>query len=538
MLKYVLPIFFWLICSLSLQGQQATVLEKGVVTYVSSQNVYVKYASTEGISKGDTLFLQTENELVPCLVVKDKSSTSCVCISMLSEKVKVGEEFFARVPKKEAPKPVVKAKKGAPQMAAQDSLSPSAPLVITPESDEIGETDFKQKIKGRLSAASYSNFYGGREVHRMRYAFTMQGRNLGNSRFSAENYITFRHKVGEWDEVKGNLNHALKIFSLALKYDGKNNASITLGRKINQRISSMGAIDGMQVEKGLGNFLLGGIAGSRPDFADYGLNFNLMQAGAYLGHASQSQQSTFAFIEQRNLSKTDRRFLYLQHSNTLLKNMNVFASMEIDLYKNIHNEAGNTLSLTNLFLSLRYKVSKKISVSASYDNRKNIIYYESFKSYIDQLIDIETRQGLRFNVNYRPLKFVTWGANASWRFQKSDMNLSKNLNSYLNISRIPWIKASVSLTANFLQTHYLNSKIVGIRLSREIIPGKLNSDMYFRMVDYSYKNYEQKIRQKIAGMDVSFNLTRKLGFHIYYEGTFDERSDTFHRLNTKIIQRL
>lgn len=539
LVKYGLSIllFFY---SLPLIGQVDTELLLGTASYVSSQNVYVKYTTTDGISKGDTLFSQKDGMLTPCLVVKDKSSTSCVCTSLLAEKVQVGATFYARVPRlTELPKPKKEANNETPKAAVQDSI-PS--VIQTPETEEkLAPTDFKQKIKGRISAASYSNVYGDETNHRMRYAFTLQGNNLGNSRFSTDNYITFRHTVGEWQAVKDNLSDALKIFSLSVKYDLDKTSSISLGRKINQRISSMGAIDGLQVEKGLGNFMVGGIVGSRPDFADYGLNFGLLQAGAYVGHATQkdgkSQQSTLAFIEQHNGSMTDRRFVYFQHSNNLLKDLSFFGSMEVDLYENLNGEAKSQLSLTNMLLTLRHKISKKLSLSLSYDNRKNIIYYESYKSYIDQLIDDETRQGLRFNVNYRPFKWVTWGANANWRFQKSDANLSKNLNSYLNFSRIPWIGATASLTANLLQTNYLDSKMFGIRLTKEIVPGKLSTDAYFRVVDYRYTSNEYRVQQQIAGLDLSINLTRKLGLHFYYEGTFDKKSDTFHRLNTKLIQR-
>jgi hypothetical protein len=287
--------------------------------------------------------------------------------------------------------------------------------------------------------------------------------------------------------------------------------------------------------------LVGAIAGSRPNYTDYGFDLNLLQAGAYVGYNTskdfKQSQSTLAFIEQHNGSKTDRRFVYLQHSNSTLKDFSFFGSMEVDLFENVSGVAKSTLSLTNMYLSLRYKLSKQLSLTTSYDSRKNIIYYESYKSFIDQLVDDETRQGLRFNINYRPLKFVTWGANASWRFQKSDINLSKNLNSYLNFSRVPWIGASASITANFLQTNYLDSKMFGVRMTKEIIPGKLSSDAYFRMVDYSYKNYEYTVKQKIAGLDVSVNLTKMLAFHVYYEGTFEKDKDTFHRVNMKLIQR-
>lgn len=541
-MKFILNTLLCVLIPVVLSAQPETVFIQGSATYISSQNVYVKFASTDGINKGDTLFSREKEVLTPCLIVKDMSSTSCVCQPLLPKKTETGDIFFARVPKKELPKKPKTLEQEKPRSVPADSLPAAPPLVLTPEqAEKPADEDYKQKIKGRLSAASYSNLYNSETTHRMRYAFTLQGNNIGNSRFSTDNYITFRHTTGEWDEVKDNFNQALKIYSLAVNYDLDKKSNITLGRKINQRISSMGVIDGLQMEKGLGKFHLGAIAGSRPDYQDYSVNFSLLQAGVYAGFSSNKdnrfQQNTLAFIEQHNQGKVDRRFVYFQHSGTPVKNLSTFASFEVDLYEKIQNEAKNTLNLTNMYVSLRYRFSRKLSVSASYDNRKNIIFYESYKNFIDQLIDNETRQGLRLNASYRLMKMATLGVNGSWRFQKSDMNLSKNLNAYLNFSRVPVLKVSASLSANLLQTKYLNSKMLGVRFSREIIAGKFNSDAYFRIVNYNYLNYDYNILQKIAGIDFSWNLTRRLAFHIYYEGTFDQKNDTFHRFNTKIIRR-
>ncbi|MBK8702299.1 MAG: hypothetical protein IPN33_00910 [Saprospiraceae bacterium] len=393
----------------------------------------------------------------------------------------------------------------------------------TPTPDAQGEKKIKQDINGRISAASYSNLssYSG-DSHRMQYTFSMQANHIGDSKLSIENYITFRHTIGEWNEVQENLGNALKIYSLDAKYDFNPTTNLVFGRKINSKISSMGAIDGLQFEKGMGRFLVGALAGSRPDYADYGINPDLLQFGAYVGLVSADkekfQQSTLAFVEQKNNGQTDRRFIYFQHSDALMKNLNIFVSAELDLYKKINNEIQNTASLTNIYFSLRYKLSKKINISASYDNRKNIIYYESYKNFIDQLIDDETRQGLRFNINYRPLKKLTVGANASWRFQKSGANDAKNLNAYLTYSRIPGLNASATLSANLLQTGYLDSKIFGLKIAKDIIAGKFNGEIYYRYVDYQYKNYEFSVNQHIAGLSFAVNITRKLGFYILLRG--------------------
>lgn len=525
-------------------AQRDTVIETGTASYVSSQNVYVKFESTEYINRGDTLFLSKDGNWQPALWVKDKSSTSCVCGSLLPEKVKVGDAFFARtlVDKKREKEKAKPAKTGRPLPSIQrDSTVQTAPGTVIPPSEDKDEPQFKQKVRGRISAASYSSFSGAEDSHRLRYTLTYQGNNLKNSRFSTDNYISFRHTVGEWQEVRDHFNDALKIYSLSVKYDFDKQSSITLGRKINQRISSMGAIDGLQVEKGWNRFFAGAIAGSRPDFRDYRFNVNLLQAGAYLGYGSRKknkfQESTLAFVEQRNHASIDRRFVYFQHSNTLWNNLSLFASFEIDLYQLVDSVASNRPSLTNLLLTARYKASKNLSLSLSYDNRKNIIYYESYKSFIEQLIENETRQGLRLGINYRLTKTVTLGTNFSWRFQKSDPNLSKNLNAYLNFNRVPWLKTPISLSANLLSTPYVDSKMYGVRFTREIVRGKWNVELYGRWVNYNYKNYENRIEQKIAGASLSWNITRKLGFYIYYEGTYDKHNEPFNRFNTRLIQR-
>jgi hypothetical protein len=499
----------------------------------------VKFATTENINIGDTLFIDQNSELIPALIVQNKSSTSSVCTPIILEKLKVSDELIAKttliIEKKKA-----KSEKAEELLEDLEIISPGE-SIISSEENQLEEEIFKQKIKGRISVASYNNLSDYRKTHRMQYAFSFRGNNLKNSKFSTENYITFRHTIGEWDVVKENLSLALKIYALSVKYDFDKTSSLTFGRKINPKISSMGAIDGFQYEKGLGRFLLGAIVGSRPDHTDYSLNFSLFQMGAYASYISNNPnkylQSTIGFIEQRYQSKVDRRFVYFQSSGDLLKNLNLFSSFEIDLYESINGEAKNTMNLTNLYLSLRYRLSKKWRFSVSYDSRKNIIYYESYKNFIDNLIEDETRQGLRLGMNYRIFKYVTWGVNSSLRFQKNNKNSSKNLNSYISISRIPVIKMSANIRANFLQTSYLESRIFGIRLSKEIIKKRLNGEIYFRMVDYKYKTNLNTTHQNIAGVNFSLKLMKKLTLYLYYEGTFDDKNQKYSRINVKVIQR-
>ena len=498
-------IFLLLTCVSFAWSQELNGLEKGKVSYISSQNVYVKFASTGNINIGDTLFLLKNGQLTPSLVVNNKSSISCVCAPIGTAKISISDDvIFQKGIRGDGetehseglPKDSLSSYSAGYPLKKDDRSSASA----KGKSDKTGQ---RQSISGRISAASYNTFANSESNNRFRYTFLIRGDHVGNTGLSFESYITFRHNLGRWEEVKDNINSALKIYALSIKYDFNETTRLLLGRNINPRITSIGASDGLQFEKGLGNFTIGALVGSRPDHLDYSYNYNLFQYGLYLSHelskGSRYLQNTFSFIEQRNDFKIDRRFIYFQHSSAPARNLNLFASMELSLYENINDEPKNVLDLTNLYASIRYRPIKPLSLSVSYDNRKNVQYYETFKNYIDSLIDRETRQGIRFHGNYRVYKNIIWGINTAWRFQKSEGNLSRNLNSYLTFTHIPGVNIQTTLTANFLETNYLKTKFFGIRVSKDIVPPKLNGDINYRWVDYDYLNYEKASSQNIIG---------------------------------------
>lgn len=534
MKKSIFIILFALL-PLSLWSQSELLFQDGKVSYLSSRNVYVKFPSTEKINTGDTLFIRQNGTLTPVLRVENKSSTSTVCKPLGEQKLKVGDVVIAKI--------VLNHEKQVEKVRPADPLIEKVDTTISQENEAPEEepaTAYKEKIRGRLSVATYNSLSSYRNFTRMRYAMLFRGEHLKNSRFSVDSYITFRHESGEWNKVQENLGNALKVFSLSLRYDLNEQASLTLGRKINPNFSSVGAIDGLQYEHKIGKFQLGAIVGSRPDFSDYSFNPNLLQAGVYVSHLTSGvrgySQTTLGFMEQRNGNNTDRRFIYVQHSGDLLKNLNLFGSMEVDLYQQINNQVNTSPRLTNLFVSLRYRATRALRFSVSYDNRRQIIFYESYKSFIDQLIDDETRQGLRAGITWRPHKNISLGVNANTRFQQSKQNPSQNLNTNIRIQKIPLIQARASISANFLQTAYLKSQIFGVRIYKDFLNNKLTGEAYYRFVDYAYLGSDTNINQHIAGASLSMRMMKKMSLHLFYEGVF-EIPTIYHRVNARIIKR-
>ena len=509
---------------LQLNAQETKNILEGSVSYISGKSIYVKFENTHGIENGDTLFIAKNVVLIPALIVQHKSSISCLCKAIGDNLFKVSDKITGKIK--------IISKTGRSKIQSEEKIEQDInEQVLTSSSSEIEKSKESQNIIGRLSLSSYSNFSNTKndDIHRFRYTLSMKASNISSSKFSAETYISFSHKLNQWDVVQENLNNALKIYSLALKYDFNETTSLWAGRKINPKTANVGAIDGLQFQKQWKHFFAGAVAGTRPDYQNFGYNPDLFEYGAYIGQSKKVEngylQTSLAFFEQRNNSKIDRRFIYFQHSNSFIKNINIFSSFELDLYKLENGVPTNTISLTSLYFSIRYRVSRRLSFFTSYDNRKNVIYYETFKNYADIIMQQASRQGFRFRINYRPINYLNVGVNAGTRFRKEDPRPTKTINGYATYTRVPVINASVTVTTNLMQTSYLDGQVYGVRLSKDIIQSKLYTMLNYRWVKFKYANSVSELKQNIGEINFSYQFNKKLYLSVNFETTFQDKEN-------------
>jgi len=534
-MRYLISIFILFILSIELKAQAVDENLTGKVSFISSQNIYVRFKSTESISPGDTLFLLSDGKLTPVVIVNNKSSFSCVCTPLASKNVSVSQDILARV----------KSKTERPEVKISEKTINQIPekFVVADNTKKYpNQGGLKQKINGNISVYSYSDFSntGVKNSMQFRYNYILDARNIGNSKFSVENYITFRHKLGDWAAVKSDVFNALKIYTFAVRFEPDKTTKITLGRTINYRISSIGAMDGLQVEKNFNKISVGIVAGTRPDYTDYSFNSKLLQYGGYFAFDTKRDnyfsQSSFGFMEQMNNMKTDRRFLYFQHSDYLLKDLYFFSTFEVDLYKVSYNIPRSTFDLTSLYLSLRYKLTKDLTLTGSYDQRKNVLFYETYKSLIDSVFQNEKRQSFRLQANYRIAQYITLGIESGYHFVKSDPRPSKNLYGYLTYVQVPGLLVSVTLTGTYLESTFMNGKVLGVDISKELLKGKLQTSLGYRYEDYSLMESQLSTVQSIGEAGIYWQLARKVSFSANYEGTFG-RNSRYNRVYLQIRKR-
>ncbi len=531
----IIYIIGFLASAVLLHGQEKNDLLVGKVSYVTSRNIYVKFENTSTIEVGDTLFNMADGNDVACLLVTQKSSTSCVCSLLNGCQIsKDHEVIFKKIIPLE-------------QKQSLDENPPAQPVSVLPTkttsiSNPIHKSKYTEHIRGRVSAASYSQINPESSTRRrMMYRFSLNANHLNNSKFSFESYLNYRQNIVSKSDASGIRNNFLRVYNLAFKYEPDSTLSFIVGRKINHKVSSLGAIDGLQTEKYFGNFYTGIILGFRPDIIDYDFNPNLLEYGAYIGLVSKKEkaysQSTLGLLEQKNNQHTDRRYAYFQHSSTLNNKLNLFSSFEIDLFNQANAATLGDLRLTNFYISARYKFSRKLNVSVAYDSRKRILFYETLKTEIERLLDNdEARQGFRARINLRPFKLVNVGLSIGKRFQSDRQNKSDNINGYLSLSRVPLITGRFSVNFNLNTSNYLESKIFSLRYGRALFKHKVNADVYYRHVDYNFHNAESQFIQHYYGGSLSYRINKNWRLHILGEIASQGQQQNY-RINTKLTKR-
>jgi hypothetical protein len=158
-----------------------------------------------------------------------------------------------------------------------------------------------------------------------------------------------------------------------------------------------------------------------------------------------------------------------------------------------------------------------------------VVYYETFKTFLEQLLDDEQQQGYSLQLNFHPKGIFSMGLTGSYRNRDNDPSPSKNVYGYITLSQIPGLKITTTLSATLLETAYLTSKIFSLGIAKDLVKAKLSTGIDYRFVDYSLVNTTQNLLQHIAEWHLTWRLYKKLSFSCYYEGSFDQDNSS-HRV--------
>ncbi len=531
-IMFKIIVFMILLFGAALAQSQKKVKKKGTVSFETSQNIYVRFESTDGISIGDTLYFERGRRDIPVMIVQFKSSQSVSGKKISKLDIKVGDELSTMVEESKPAAPIVSSagtEKDTNLINDNNSITKASKFNIPKN---------RSNFYGNISANSftnYANYFNSVGIQRWNYTVNLHAENIGGSPVYFTNYMNLDYMSSEWSDVKANPFNNLRIYDLALGYkvDGFN---AWIGRHINYNIADLGPVDGVELEKSfLGNFAVGGVVGSRPNFYTMGLDGKLFEYGGYITRSDSANdgvmQNTLAIFEQTYGGKTDRRYLYFQHTNTIIPKLYLFASSEIDLYKEENNTPTSQFSLTSMFLNAEFTPVNFLSVNVSYDARKNVVYYQTFRSFLDSLFTNEMRQGVRLGFFVRPGFGLFFNLAGGYSYQKGDLKPSRNLNFSVTESELPVLDISATVNYNRIFGSYQNGTMYGITLMKFIPFNVTTLSVGFSRIQYNFGNALSAFVQKSVTAQIDTRIFGPLFFNFYYEGDFDGVT-TYNRFMT------
>ncbi|MCE2495980.1 MAG: hypothetical protein J4F31_05320 [Flavobacteriales bacterium] len=530
--RFVLLLFLVPTARFATVAQNTSV--SGEVSYVASENVYVRFSNTSDLTQGDTLFFGGE----PCLRVMQISSVSAVTERIGDCDPAKGDEVILIKKRPPEAEPAV-----AALVATSSTEVDTAATTEEPEVEPEVKKARPDHVDGRISFASYSNYTPDDNVGgytRLVGRAYVNADRIAGSRFSFNTYLNYQEYIRSDNNPSSGPTTLVNIYRAAITCHARDSLRITPGRAINHKASSLGPIDGLQAEKYWGAFYAGAIVGSRPDLDDFGYDPSLFEYGVYSGFDKRKgdwwTQATLGFLEQRNNRNVDRRHLYLQQSTSVGK-WYAFASGEVDLYENFDTaSAASTFKLTSIYASLRYRFNRHWTAFASFDSRDRIIFFEQFDTEIERLLaEQNIRQGYRVRLNYRSSGGWSIGAVYNYRKELNTENYSQFVQIY-GMYRLPWIGGNLSARYGRTTSRYLSTRLWSARYSRNFFDGKAYSAIYYRGLSYENTSVDIQVPgQHYYGVEANTRLASawRLGALGEYSKQGNKRAFLRRSLRTK-----
>ncbi len=500
--------------------------KEGKVIFITPQNVYVSFNSTDGITPGDTLFLLRSQKLIPAVLVHYRSEQSCAGPKIRDIDLSNGDIIvaFAKIGSQKS-QSVTKLVQVTQDTAFTHSVVSAQPIelsgapIVTPS----------QNVYGGLSANSYSNFSNysnSTNFQRWFYSLNLNADHISGSNFYFTNFMNFTYLANQWNGISSSFFNNLMIYNLAFGYK-TNCFQAWLGRRINNNVPDLGSIDGAQAEARLGNLLsVGATIGTRPDFYNMNYDPKLLEFGGYLTRgdtlSSGFMSNTIGVFQQDNAMRTDRRFLYFQHRSYFFNSLSFYLSVDADLFKLQNGLPTSTFSLTNLFFSSSYTPISLVSFNLSFSALRNIIYYQTFTSTIDSLLlsQNQLRQNVTGSVSLRPALYTYVNLRASYSFQTGDILPTRDAGITVTQSQIPLLLISATATYDRLMSSYVSGGDYGLMLSKYIPFNFSSISIGYSRIKYTYGNGAGVQIQNTATAQGTTRILGNLYFNIFYQGTF------------------
>lgn len=529
---YIVLLWLALPCFLAAQDSE---LRQGKVSYITTQNIYTEFSSTEGIKAGDTLFHYDGRVYTAAVLIQFISARSAAGPPAGGAQIKTGDLLYAKVTSEILPE--------TPPLAADTTIKTDVEAgVIKVKPQPVAPVKEVTSLRGRAGIQSSTTLVNtGRadDNQRWRYILSLTSQNAYIQGLTLGTNLNYTYSVKEWKRINSAPLNRLIPYELYASYETGDFGEITAGRKISKWHPSLGAIDGVQYENGAGSYRYGAFAGARPSVMQYGFDFNLFQGGVFISRSdslsSGTMENTLSLVHQTNRFNTDRQFLSFQHYGNFLRWLMIYAAAEADFYKDIPGQSGGVPELTSIYIQARAKITREFQATVSYDARRNPVFYYTFRNLIDSSFSNPLREGTRIQLNYRPMPYLTVNLSGGFRFRQGDAKTAVTYTGYAGWSKIPYIGGSTSYSYTHSEASYSSSDYHSL-LYRNEIGQDISWSAGLRTASYSYGSSGLTFSQNMLQGDINWRFLEKTYLTFSIEESFS-RNITSGRVYLDLTQR-
>ncbi len=509
------------IAILAIRSAWAQSNDKGVVTYISAENVYVRFENTKNLNIGDTLF-KTSNQK-PLLVLQKKSSTSTINSRISDETIILGDSFYG----------VSKVVNTKLQADSQINLSSAnhriqkirfidtlktttvAPKAIANKWNWHGYTSVSTRYNQTFNSESnraYTQQFGRFNVKGVKKdSFRNSGLHLsGNYQHFYSQFQTT--EAPKWGRIY--LNQAEFSTNLSSHLDLK------IGRGFQNGLSSIGALDALKLGLNIHQIRIEGVCGFSPEYRTHLFSTQMPVLGLsakYQNHELPIKWDVnMGWMNQYKGADLDRNLLLFQ-SSAFNQNTYAFFLLENDITQGFKNAR-----VQSTYLSIQHKFNTKWNAFISYDTRTPWIFWQTYDQLtIDDLIEREAQRGFRFRVNYKQNRYLNWGIQSTLRtsnFRKEMMLLG------LNVAHNHFIWKGSTLSYRLNLTDYLtwqNAQQI-VRWSDYYKESTIS--IYYRSNIYSRNSKISSIfNQSSVGAQWSFPIAKQYDLDAFIEQNIQQQ---------------
>lgn len=514
----------YIICLLGLTAVGASAIQVG---YLSAENVYLNSGSADSLAVGDTLEIRHGEQAIAQVEIVFVSEHSASCrIIRADSAIAVGDSavVIRHLAQTESAQTVIPAMDSSRTVATSSDEKKTAPLTLaTPMARISGSVAVSQYYLNDAGPANYDFKQPGMRLNIR--AGQLWGADLAfNLRLSSYYYQRARSFGG--NVPQNDWRH--RVYQASLGYGSSQSPlSFEMGRIVSNKISGIGYIDGLLAQKGfLPRMKLGLFVGVQPQWQYSSFQTSLQKYGTYLNYqsgdyATRLYESTLALAGEYHGGTVSREFIYLQNRAALGNAWNIFQSAELDINRDWRKQkSGQSLTLTNLYASVRGRLAPVVTAGLSFDGRKNYWSYD-LRNLADSLFDDALRRGLRADISLGLPARINLFSGVGYNKRGGDSRTAYSYSAGINKSDFIIARAFANLQLAGYTNRYSNGANYSLRLGR-----------YFRRGDsfsVGYGFYRYKIRQngeQRANSFLQLNAQFDLIFETCFSGQFEiDRGD-------------